>query len=215
MACGMRSITRSKVRVTPASTINTPQATKAPTASPIATPLVPAISAAPGVDQAVSTGSRRHHDKPIDVTPMPRPSAQIHDVAWAGVAPSACAAANTITTELVKPTSTATKPATTAESDASRQRMPWREYRGCPSVAAVAEILPWPLAQSAIAAVLRAGASPAQISTLAPSSTIRLVGRLRKSAAAAALRCIEAKSFSRHIGMPSPSVGMTMSRLRK
>ena len=120
MACGMRSITRSNSRVTPANTINTPQATKAPMASPIATPLVPAISAAPGVDQAVSTGSRYRHERPIVVSPMPRPRAQIHDVACAGVAPRACAAANTITTELVKPTSTATKPATTAATEKSR-----------------------------------------------------------------------------------------------
>ena len=38
---------------------------------------------------------------------MPTPSAHIHEVACAAVAPSACAAAKTITTELVKPTSTA------------------------------------------------------------------------------------------------------------
>jgi hypothetical protein len=51
------------------------------------------------------------------VSPMPRPSAQIHDAVCAGVAPSAAAAWKTITTELVKPTSTATKPATTADED--------------------------------------------------------------------------------------------------
>ncbi len=55
----------------------------------------------------------------------------------------------------------------------------------------------------------------AQISTFAPSSTMRLLGRRRKSAAAAALWCMPAKSFSRHIAMPSPKVGITMSRLRK
>jgi hypothetical protein len=53
------------------------------------------------------------------------------------------------------------------------------------------------------------------ISTFDPSSTTRLVGRLRKSAAADALRCMLANSFSRHMAMPAPSVGMTMSRDRK
>ncbi|MEY4909639.1 MAG: rhombosortase [Pseudomonadota bacterium] len=59
------------------------------------------------------------------------------------------------------------------------------------------------------------GARAGQISTLEPSSTTRFVGRLRKSAAAAALRCMLANSFSRHSDMPSPMVGITMSRDRK
>ena len=50
---------------------------------------------------------------------MPSPRAQIHDAVCSGVAPSAAAAWKTITTELVKPTSTATKPATTAPSERS------------------------------------------------------------------------------------------------
>ena len=56
---------------------------------------------------------------------------------------------------------------------------------------------------------------PRQISTLVPSSTNLLVGRFKKSAAAAALRCMLANSFSRHIAMPPPNVGTTVSRLRK
>ena len=55
----------------------------------------------------------------------------------------------------------------------------------------------------------------AQISTLEPNSTTRLVGRRRKSAAAEALRCMPANSFSRQSAMPPPIVGMTMSRDRK
>ena len=54
-----------------------------------------------------------------------------------------------------------------------------------------------------------------QISTFEPSSTTRFVGRFRKSAAADALRCMPANSFSRHIAMPAPRVGITMSRDRK
>jgi hypothetical protein len=46
---------------------------------------------------------------------MPRPSAHIQEVICAGVAPNACAAWNTMATELVKPTSTATKPAVKAD----------------------------------------------------------------------------------------------------
>ena len=49
---------------------------------------------------------------------------------------------------------------------------------------------------------------------LAPFTT-RLAGRFRKSAADEALRCMLAKSFSRHGAMPLPMVGMTMSRDRK
>ena len=56
---------------------------------------------------------------------------------------------------------------------------------------------------------------PLQISTFDPSSTTRFAGRLRKSAAAAALRCMLANSFSRQLAMPLPIVGMTMSRERK
>src|SRR5579862_2838680 len=53
------------------------------------------------------------------VTPVPTPSAQIHEVVCAVVAPSACAAWNTTATELVNPTSTAMKPATTADTEIS------------------------------------------------------------------------------------------------
>jgi hypothetical protein len=42
-----------------------------------------------------------------------------------------------------------------------------------------------------------------------------LLGSFRKSAAALALRCIWANSFSRQIAMPPPSVGTTVSRDRK
>ena len=41
---------------------------------------------------------------------MPIPSAHIQEEIISGVAPKACAAWNTIATELVKPTSTATNP---------------------------------------------------------------------------------------------------------
>ena len=75
---------------------------KAPTASASGTP-APAVtsSAAPGVDQAVSTGMRYHRLRPALVNPMPMPSAHSHDAVTSGVAPSAAAAWKMMTTELV------------------------------------------------------------------------------------------------------------------
>jgi len=91
---------------------------KAPTASamlkPPASPAV-ANTAAPGVDHATMTGLRSSSDGTREHRPMPSPSAHIHDVICAGVAWKACAAWNTMATELVKPTSTATKPAVKAD----------------------------------------------------------------------------------------------------
>ena len=55
----------------------------------------------------------------MQVTPMPNPRAHIQEPISSGVAWRACAAWNTITAELVKPTSTVTKPATTADADKS------------------------------------------------------------------------------------------------
>jgi len=55
----------------------------------------------------------------------------------------------------------------------------------------------------------------AQICTFVPSSTTRFAGRFRKSEAAVALRCMLAKSFSRHAAMPLPKVGTTVARDRK
>ena len=99
--------------------ISTADTMNAPVAAGSDTPCVAASSAAPGVDHAVSTGWRYQSDRPMLVSPVPTPSAHIHDVICAGVAPRPCAAWNTIATELVKPTSTAMKPATMAESETS------------------------------------------------------------------------------------------------
>ena len=91
---------------------------KAPTASFIVKPPArPALAstAAPGVLQATITGLRNHSEGTSVHRPMPRPIAHIHEAITAGVAPKACAAWNTMAIELVKPTSTATKPALKAE----------------------------------------------------------------------------------------------------
>ena len=101
MATGMRSISFSNQPLAPATVMSRPQTTKAPIASGISTPEVEASRAAPGVDQAVSTGWRVHRLKARLVTPMPRPSAQSHEAVCAAVAPSATVAWKMMATELV------------------------------------------------------------------------------------------------------------------
>ena len=85
-----------------------------PIEKPPASPAV-ASTAAPGVDQATITGWRRMSEGTSEHRPMPKPRAHIHEVICPGVAPNAWAAWNTMATELVKPTSTATKPAVAAD----------------------------------------------------------------------------------------------------
>ncbi|OIQ71219.1 hypothetical protein GALL_471670 [mine drainage metagenome] len=122
IAMGRWSMTRSNQPVTPHSVIRAAHSMKAPTACPMekppATPAV-ASTAAPGVLQATITGLRKISEGSAVHSPMPRPSAHIQEVMSSGVAPKASAAWNTIATELVKPTSTATKPAVTAEGERS------------------------------------------------------------------------------------------------
>lgn len=96
--------------------MNAPVACAMP--KPPATPAV-ASTAAPGVLHATITGWRNHSEGSSVHSPMPRPSAHIHELICAVLAPSAVAARKTIATELVKPTSTATKPAVTANSETS------------------------------------------------------------------------------------------------
>ena len=85
----MRFITRSNQPVTPTTAINSAQTMKAPTASAmLKPPSKPAVAstAAPGVDHATITGLRNHSDGTSEHSPMPSPSAHIHDVICAGVA---------------------------------------------------------------------------------------------------------------------------------
>ncbi|GLS96293.1 hypothetical protein GCM10007918_35850 [Piscinibacter gummiphilus] len=73
---------------------------------------------------------RYHSDSPRLVRPVPRPSAQIHEAVCDGVAPRAWVAAKINAIELVKPTRTATRPATVAETERSvrreRDKVGWR-----------------------------------------------------------------------------------------
>lgn len=162
-------------------------------------------------------------------------------------------------TELVKPTNTATNPATKAETliprncirpdpacaalseQARPQRFPatapnpldLRTPLGrqrCGAYFSDGDSLPLPLPlplrysrwkpQTTFGAEAGEGGafatqSVSQISIFDPSSTTALLGRFRKSAAALALRCICANSFSLQGAMPLPIVGITVSRERK
>ena len=74
---GISRESRSNQPVRPVSVSSTAQNRKAPVASGrVVTPPPSARSAAPGVDQAVSTGMRNHSDRIRLVTPMPSPSAR-------------------------------------------------------------------------------------------------------------------------------------------
>ena len=102
--------------VTPHSTMSAELAMKMPIDWEMPTPLrLVASSAAPGVDQAVSTGARQMSDSVTQVTPMPMPRAHIHEASWAASAPAALAAWKMMATELVYPTSTAMNPEETEE----------------------------------------------------------------------------------------------------
>lgn len=92
----------------------------APTAFAMDTPLrLVARSAAPGVDQEVTTGALYRSDRPAQVTAIPTPSASIHEETSRASAPAARAAVNTRAAALVTPTVTAMSPAATAEGGAA------------------------------------------------------------------------------------------------
>src|SRR3989344_4489055 len=129
-ASGMRFMMRSNQPVAPLAHISTPHTRKAPTASARLTPVAAlAITAAPGVDQVISTGMRVHSDRPMVDRPMPMPSASTQDVTCSGVAPSDRAAWKISAIVLVKPTSVATKPADTDDSELSRPTSPMPNTR--------------------------------------------------------------------------------------
>ena len=72
---------------------------KAPTPSAREMPDVAAISAAPGVDQARTTGTRDLKERSAEPAALPSDTARSQLAACDGVAPSAVAAASTIATE--------------------------------------------------------------------------------------------------------------------
>ena len=108
-AVGRRRISVSRGRNAAVSRTRAPASRKAPTAagSPIAPP-VAAISAAPGVDQAVMIGWRWRRLSQLLVAAMARQSAVTQEEVCAGSAPTARAAATTIANVPPKPTMAAT-----------------------------------------------------------------------------------------------------------
>ena len=79
------------------------------------TPLLVAIKAAPGVDQAVTMGRRWLTLRTPLVTAMEMQRAATHDPVCSGVAPTPSAAASTTATDPPKPTITATMAERTRE----------------------------------------------------------------------------------------------------
>ena len=92
---GIAATSRPKGRTAAVSATNPPASTKAPTASGIVTPVVAAISAAPGVDQASTTGTRFHADSQAEPTALASDTASTQLAVCPASAPTAKAAAST------------------------------------------------------------------------------------------------------------------------
>gem|GEM_PF-6426498 len=108
-AAGMRSASRPSAGINPVSTIISPAMTKAPTAVDQPRPSVEAASrAAPGVDQARTTGIFSRQLSTAPGRPMPRHRAVTMEMIWAGAAPMAWPACTTRATVPPKPTTVAT-----------------------------------------------------------------------------------------------------------
>ena len=89
-AAGMRSARRPSAGISPVSTIISPAMTKAPTAVDQPRPSVEAASrAAPGVDQASTTGIFSRQLSTAPGRPMPRHRAVTMEMIWPGDAPIA------------------------------------------------------------------------------------------------------------------------------
>ena len=95
MPRGIIPISRPKGPISPVRKISAPASRNAPTAPAMECPVEAAISAAPGVDQASTTGMRWVYDKNADPTALAMQTAKTQDAVCAGVAPTAAAAAST------------------------------------------------------------------------------------------------------------------------
>ena len=92
---GISATARPSGFISPVSRIIAPASTKAPTPCAMVSPSVAAISAAPGVDQASTTGTRLCQDSSAEPAALPSEIARTQEAVCAGVAPSAAAAAST------------------------------------------------------------------------------------------------------------------------
>ena len=99
--CGISFINRANRPVTPHSRISAFANINTPMVSASVTPCrLVASRAAPGVDQAVSTGALYHHDNASVLIPIPSPSAVIHPAICCVLAPAAAAACQIMAAEL-------------------------------------------------------------------------------------------------------------------
>ncbi len=193
--------------------ISSADSRKPPTASAIGTPAALATSiAAPGVDQAVTTGIFQRHDRPMQVRPMPMPSAHIHELVCAGVAPSACAAGTR------SPPNWRSRPAR------SRNRRRGWTGRGARAGAGRAWN-PWPplssgnvAAASAIGRARRAGRSCAA-STRTPRNGRKVPGPSQRSRAmdrtmkAAVVRAFGQPLVIEEVAVPRPGPGDVLVKI--
>src|SRR4051794_19720977 len=115
IAAGMLPINRPSGGKAAASTTSAPATRKAPTAAWMPIPLDAAISAAPGVDQAVTIGIRWRTLRNPAVAAMLRHRAATHDEVWAASAPTALVASMMIAIVLPKPIRAAMTPETTMD----------------------------------------------------------------------------------------------------
>ena len=98
---GISVIRRAKSPVMPQSKISALAKMNTPMVSASVTPCrLVASSAAPGVDQAVSTGALYHQESTSVLTPIPIPSAVIQPAICCALAPAAAAACQMMAAEL-------------------------------------------------------------------------------------------------------------------
>ena len=129
---GMRAASRPSAGISPSTTIIAAAATNTPVATghPAAVALA-AISAAPGVDQASTTGIFCHQLRKMLPIAMPAHSAVTIDPICPAVPPSACPACTTSTTVPPKPMSAAIAAAAQPERGRAGVRREWLEGASC------------------------------------------------------------------------------------
>ncbi len=131
---GTALISRPNRPVTPNSTTTTPLSTNAPTASRYGyAPRLVTSRAAPGVDQAVTTGVRVHQLSSRAVSPLPIATAQIQDAVCAWSSRPAAAAASTTTSGPENPTTMQISPASRAGRETSRRSERRDPSGSCPA----------------------------------------------------------------------------------
>ena len=115
MATGRRCTSAPSGLTAAVTRMSAPASRKAPTAVSITSPCEPAMSAAPGVDQAVMIGMRWRQPRKALLAAMDRQRPMTAEEVCAGVAPTACDAATMRARVPPKPTRAATTAEVTIE----------------------------------------------------------------------------------------------------